>query len=120
MAGLTTGMKGVTVYVTVPDRSAAEQLARALVNERLAACVNIIPGVRSVYRWQGDLQCDDEVLLLAKTRADLATRLCERVAEWHSYDVPCAVVLPWEDALPAYAQWVEEQTGEAPDGGDAG
>jgi periplasmic divalent cation tolerance protein len=101
---------GVSVYVTVPDLESAESMARALVEEGLAACVNVLPGVRSIYRWEGELQSDDEVVLLAKTRAALGRRVCERVAELHSYKVPCAVVLPWVDAMPGYSRWVSEQT----------
>ena len=105
---------GVSVYVTVPDMESAESIARVLVTEGLAACVNVLPGVRSIYRWKDEVQTDSEVVLLAKTRADLGRRVCDRVAELHSYELPCAVVLPWLGALPGYSKWVAEETGLAP------
>lgn len=105
---------GVSVYVTVPDMESAESIARVLVTEGLAACVNVLPGVRSIYRWKDEVQTDSEVVLLAKTRADLGRRVCDRVAELHSYELPCAVVLPWLEALPGYSKWVAEETGIVP------
>lgn len=105
----------VSVYCTVPDQACAERLATALLEERLAACVNVLPGVRSHYRWEGSLQRDDELVLLAKTRAALGRRVCERLAELHPHEVPCAVVLPVADGLPAYLEWVHAETRDAGD-----
>lgn len=99
----------VTVYATVPDDGAARRIGRALVEGRLAACVNILP-CRSIYRWQGAVEEAEEVALLFKTRADQAEALLARLAELHSYDVPAAVVWPIADALPAYADWVRSET----------
>jgi periplasmic divalent cation tolerance protein len=98
----------VTVYATFADAGEAERIARALVEERLAACANILGPCRSIYRWQGAIEQADEVAALFKARADKAEALIARLAELHRYDVPAAVVWPIETALPAYAAWVEE------------
>ena len=100
----------VTVYATFAGVEEAERIARLLVEERLAACANILGSCRSIYRWQGRLEEGDEIAALFKTRADLAERLMARLAELHSYDVPAAVVWPIADALPAYANWVGGET----------
>ncbi len=91
---------------TAPDAETATRIARALVDEQLAACVNLVPGVRSIYRWAGAVQEDAEVLLVAKTRADRVERLAERLRELHPYDLPELVALPVSGGLPAYLEWV--------------
>ena len=101
----------VTVYATFADADEAERIARILVEERLAACANILGACRAIYRWQGAIEQGDEIAALFKTRADMADRLIARLAELHSYDVPAAVIWPIADALPAYAQWVRDETG---------
>lgn len=88
----------------------AERIAEALVSERLAACVNILPGMRSVYRWKGQVRHDNEIVLIAKTTAGLFGRLRDRVVDLHSYDCPCIVSLPIEDGNPAFLAWISEQT----------
>ncbi|MEA3063839.1 MAG: periplasmic divalent cation tolerance protein [Sphingomonadales bacterium] len=100
----------VTVYATFPTEEEARRIARTLVEERLAACANILGPCRSVYRWQGKIEEADEAATLFKTRADLAEALIARLAELHSYDVPPAVVWPIDKALTAYADWVEAET----------
>ena len=110
MADVSADARVVSVFCTVPDQECAERLATALLEERLAACVNILPGVVSHYRWQGALQRDAELVLLAKTRAELGRRVCERLAELHPHEVPCAVVLGVTDGLPAYLDWVRAET----------
>ena len=102
----------VLVYVTAGDHETGHELAVRLVEERLVACVNVVPGVTSVYRWEGAVQRDEEVLLLAKTRADRAQAVCARVAELHAYDIPCAVVYPAAGGLPPYLDWLAEQASE--------
>ena len=93
----------------------ADGLARALVEERLAACVNILSPVRSVYRWDGVIQVDVEHTLLIKTRTDRVAALADRIRELHSYDTPEIVVVPVDEAAsdPRYVAWVREMT-EAP------
>jgi periplasmic divalent cation tolerance protein len=101
------------VLITVPDERTGLDLARSLVGERLAACVNILPGVRSVYSWQGRIEEDPELLLMAKTQAGLVERLSQRVAELHPYDEPEVIALPVDGGSPGYLGWVVRETGEA-------
>jgi periplasmic divalent cation tolerance protein len=96
-------------FITAPDLEKATGIARALVEERLAACVNLLPGIRSVYRWEGSIEEDAEVLLVVKTRADRAGELVDRVVELHPYDVPEVVMLPAVGGSPAYLDWVREE-----------
>jgi periplasmic divalent cation tolerance protein len=97
-----------TVYITAPPE-AAPALARTLVEERLAACVNRVP-CRSTYRWDGDVLEDDEELLLAKTTDERYADLVERVEDEHPYDVPCIERFDEGDVLPAFGDWIEEST----------
>ena len=96
----------VTVYATFAGAEEAQRIARPIVEERLAACANILGACRSIYRWQGAIEESDEVAALFKTKAVLAERLIARIAELHCYEVPAAVVWPISDALPAYTEWV--------------
>jgi periplasmic divalent cation tolerance protein len=100
------------VLVTAPSQQVAEQLAAALVEERLAACGNVVPGVVSIYRWEGAVQREQEVLVVFKTPTALAARLIERVQQLHPYDVPEAVALRSAEVLPSYAAWVADSTSE--------
>jgi periplasmic divalent cation tolerance protein len=101
----------VSVYAVFGSAAEAQTIARTVVEERLAACANILAPCRSVYRWEGAIQEDEEVPALFKTRADTAEALIARIGELHSYDIPAAVVWPIERALPAYSAWVEEESG---------
>lgn len=96
------------VLMTAPDRACAERLARALVEESLAACVNLVPQIRSIYRWQGKIETSDEVLLVAKTRADRVGDLIARVTALHPYDVPEVIAWPVAQGNAAYLKWVLE------------
>lgn len=96
--------------ITAPDAEVAARIARTLVEEHLAACVNLVPGVRSVYRWQGQLQEDAEVLLVVKTRADRVAALAERLRAVHPYELPELVALPVADGLQPYLDWVHQET----------
>jgi periplasmic divalent cation tolerance protein len=96
----------VTVYVTAPE-SAADELASTLVEERLAACVNAVP-CESTYRWDGEVQEDSEVILLAKTTNETVERLTERVEQLHPYDVPCIETFEEASVRPAFAEWRAE------------
>lgn len=96
------------VLMTAPDAAAAERIARALVDERLAACVNIVPEVRSVYRWEGKVEESREVMLVAKTRQSLFGRLEARVRELHPYDVPEIVSIPLTDGSRPYLSWLDQ------------
>ena len=95
---------------TCPDAAAAGRIARALVDERLAACVNILPGLRSVYRWQGTVETGDEVMLLAKTVPGRLDALTARIAELHPYELPEVVAVETSGGLPAYLDWIAHET----------
>ncbi len=100
----------VLVIVTAPDRQTAEALAQQLLEQRLAACVNIVPGLRSHYWWQNQIESAEEVLMLVKARRqDLAT-LTELVRSSHPYDVPEVIALEIVGGLSAYLDWVEAET----------
>lgn len=99
--------------ITGPDEKVGRDLARTLVEERLAACVNIISGVRSVYRWEGKIEDDPEVLLVVKTTTEKADLLIDRVAELHPYDLPEVLILEVEKGLPGYLSWVAQETDSA-------
>jgi len=104
------------VLVTGPEPATLESIGRVLVEERLAACVNIIPGVTSVYRWEGEIRADSEALAVIKTTEDCVQAARLRVAELHPYDVPEFVALEVVEGSPAYLQWVRESV--ATGGGD--
>jgi periplasmic divalent cation tolerance protein len=103
------------VYMTAASKDEAKKIGRALVEERLAACANVIDGMESVYWWQGKLTEDREAVLIAKTRAELVEALTRRVKELHGYSVPCVVALPILAGNPAYLEWLaSEATGAKP------
>lgn len=99
-----------TVYATFATEEEARRIGRLCVEEHLAACVNLLGPIHSIYRWQGKVEEAGEVAALFKTRADTAAALIARIAELHSYDVPAAIVWPIADALPPYRKWVEDET----------
>ena len=94
------------VLTTCGNQDDAERIARALLDRRLAACVNILPGIRSLYRWKGKIEEDGELLLLIKTAAGAVDALKAAVADLHPYDVPELVVLPLEDGAASYLDWI--------------
>ena len=98
------------VLVTAPDLDTAARRGRALVEERLAACVNLVPGLRSIYRWEGALHDDAEVLLLVKTRTDRLEALSARVKELHPYALPEVLALPASGGSPAYLEWLRTES----------
>lgn len=100
------------VLTTAPDAETAAALARALVEERLIACGNLLPGLRSVFRWQGAVQEEAEVLLLMKTARPNVERVFRRVAELHPYEVPELVMLSADAVSDAYCRWVRRESTE--------
>jgi periplasmic divalent cation tolerance protein len=96
--------------ITAPDAEAAKRIARTLVEERLAACVNVVPGVTSIYRWEGALQEDTELLLVAKTTDVRLTALAERLAVLHPYALPELVALAPSGGSERYLDWVRAET----------
>ena len=104
-------MKSILVVLcTCPNDTVAKKLAAGLVDLRLAACVNVLPGIRSIYRWQGQIQEDGEALMVIKTPAKMYSALERWLQEQHPYDVPEIVALPIERGLPGYLEWVAQET----------
>jgi len=103
-------MSACLCFCTCPDDATARRIADALVEERLAACVSVLPGLRSVYRWQGAIQREDEVLLLIKSTRGQVEPLAARVASLHPHELPELVAVEVAGGLSAYLDWVEEQT----------
>lgn len=104
-------MESRFVYITCANEAEAVKIGKALVQERLAACANILPGMISCYWWKGEVQEDRETVLVVKSRAALADALTEKVKALHSYEVPCVVFLPIVDGNPDYLKWLGEETG---------
>ncbi|KAG8494006.1 hypothetical protein CXB51_011388 [Gossypium anomalum] len=102
----------IVVYVTVPNRDAGRKLADSIVKEKLAACVNIVPGVESVYEWEGKVNRDPEELLIIKTRQSLLPALTEHIKANHEYDVPEVIALPIGGGSAEYLEWLKNSTRE--------
>lgn len=100
----------VVVLITASGEEEAARIGRELVEARLAACVNIIPAVRSLYRWEGIIQDELEVLMVVKTRKDLFGSLREKVKELHSYTVPEVLALPVVEGFDKYLFWIKNET----------
>jgi periplasmic divalent cation tolerance protein len=96
------------VLTTCPDAATAERMARTLVEERLAACVNVLAGMRSIYRWKGAVETADEVLLVVKTTVPRMAELVARLTELHPYDVPEAIALDLAACSKPYLAWIQE------------
>jgi periplasmic divalent cation tolerance protein len=109
-------MPAILVTCACPDRDVAEGLARVLVDDRLAACVQVLPGMTSVYRWEGAIERAGEVLLLAKTWDDRLEALVATLKARHPYEVPEIMAVPAAGGLAAYLDWVRAQT--RPDGAE--
>lgn len=103
-------MAEALVYITAPNMDEAERIAEKLVTERLCACVNIVPEIRSVYWWDGAVQKDSEVALIAKTREILVLSVIEAVKAMHSYEVPAIVSWPISRGNPDFLAWIRDVT----------
>src|SRR5215470_15356698 len=101
----------IIVFVTCESKEQAETIAQTVVTEKLAACVNVLPGIRSCYVWGRELTWSDEVLLLIKTTRGRFNQLQDRVKELHSYSVPEIVGVPIEDANRRYMDWIDTSVG---------
>jgi periplasmic divalent cation tolerance protein len=104
-------MSVISVYAVFANMDEAERIGRLVVEERLAACVNMLGPVRSIYRWQGAVETADEIAAIFKTTEESADLLITRIAALHSYDVPCVVTWPIDKILAGYADWVDKSVG---------
>lgn len=100
----------IVILITAGSEAEAESIGRALVDDHLAACVNIIPGVRSFFFWDGKTQAEEEVLMVLKSRVPLVSRIVSRVKKMHSYTVPEVIALPIVGGSSDYLAWVSEAT----------
>jgi len=104
-------MQEILVFITASSEEEAAKIAHSLVEKRLAACVNIIRNIRSIYRWKGNVEDDAEVLMIAKTKQALFDPLMNKVKELHSYTVPEIIAIPIAGGSEDYLQWLNEVTG---------
>lgn len=104
------GPDNIVVFVTAPSEDDAAVIARALVEQKLAACVNIVRNIRSIYSWQGKIEDDAEVLMIVKTQTKHFDALSEKVKELHSYDVPEIIALPILKGSDDYLEWIKAST----------
>jgi|SRR5690242_2619636 periplasmic divalent cation tolerance protein len=104
-------MSVISVYAVFADAEESERIGRIVVEERLAACVNILGPIRSIYRWNGAVESNEEVAAIFKTTDEQAGALITRIAGLHSYDVPCIATWPIDRILGSYAEWVEDSVG---------
>jgi periplasmic divalent cation tolerance protein len=103
-------MKKYLVYITTPTEEEAKKIAKTLVEERLASGVNILPGISSVYWWEGKINEENEIFLLGQTKESCIDELIERVKEIHSYTCPCVVAVPIEKGYKNFLGWIERET----------
>lgn len=106
-------MAAAFAYVTAPNRDVALQISSALLEQRLIACANVIDGMTSLYRWEGEIRQDSEVVVIFKTRQDLVTPLVESVRRLHPYACPCVVSWPIPSGHSEYLDWIESETATA-------
>ena len=105
----TSELAAVVLQTTMPNEQSAETLARRLVDERMIACANFVPGVRSIYRWNGEIRDEGEVLVLMKSSAERVELVQSRVHDLHPYDVPEILVLPFASGHRPYLDWITAQ-----------
>lgn len=98
------------VYITAPDIDTARIIGRHLVDHQLAACANIIPGMESIYRWEGVVEQGQEVVIIAKTAQSRVEEVIEAVKSLHPYDCPCIISLPVDGGFSPYLKWIEDQS----------
>lgn len=104
-------MESIVVFITTSSEDEAANIARALVEGRLAACVNIVRNLRSIYSWQGKVEDESEVLMIVKTQKKLFHSLSQKVREMHSYTVPEIIALPIVEGSEDYLKWLKDVTG---------
>jgi len=104
-------MEAIVVFITVSNEDEGANIAKALVEERLAGCVNIVKDIRSIYMWEGKTEDENEVLMIAKTQKSLFTKLSQRVRVLHSYTVPEIIAIPVVEGHEDYLRWLKAVTG---------
>ena len=107
-------MSAVLVYITCRNKSEAKRVGEILIQSRLAACVNIIDEMRSMFWWEGKIAQDEETILLAKTQVGLVGQLTEKVRSVHSDECPCVLAIPIIDGNPDFLRWIQTETGSEP------
>lgn len=100
----------IFAYVTAPDHATAVRIGRAIVEDRLAACANVIDGMTSIYRWNDQIEQSAEVVLILKSTEDLTASLTDRVRELHPYDCPCVVTIPIQGGHDEFLEWITHET----------
>ena len=103
-------MSSSVFYITAEKMEHAEELAGVLVREKLAACVNVVPRIKSFFYWEGEVQSEEEVLLTGKTKTSLVDELVQAVKEHHPYDVPCVITWKIDGGNPEFLRWIGEET----------
>ncbi len=103
-------MKFNIIYITTKDRAEAKKIGKVLIEEKLAACVNIIDNMESIYRWEGKVEEGKEAILIAKTKQSLVNELIDRVKSLHSYSCPAIIALPVESGSDDYLNWIDKET----------
>ena len=98
------------IFCSCPDRTTAQTIASTLIKQTLAACVNILPNIQSIYQWQGEIQQDDEELLIIKSRFELFEQLEQRLLELHPYELPEVVAVPIETGSTQFLEWIDRST----------
>ncbi|MCC6148352.1 MAG: divalent-cation tolerance protein CutA [Anaerolineaceae bacterium] len=104
----------LVIWITAPSQEVCTQIAKHLLEERLIACANILPTIRSMYRWEGEIQNEQEALMVCKARVRSFKKLCSFVKKHHPYELPEIIALPVKDGLPEYLRWVLEETTPEP------
>ncbi|HYM38204.1 MAG TPA: divalent-cation tolerance protein CutA [Nitrospiraceae bacterium] len=104
------GRRPIIVLMTAASKQQAGRIGRALVKAELAACVNVLPGIRSIFRWEGKISNEREVLIIAKSRSDLFDRLASEVKRIHSYQVPEVIAVPLTHGTADYLAWIQQST----------
>lgn len=97
------------IYITTSESSESKKIAKTLLEEKLVACTNIIPQINSLYLWKGEIEDDDESILIAKTKTDKVDQVIKRVEEIHSYETPCILQLEVKTGSECYLQWMEDE-----------
>lgn len=103
-------MSLIIAYCTCPDMASAERISRGIVHQHMAACVNLVQGIHSIYEWEGKIQHDNEVLLIIKTTQDRLGAIRHLIEEQHPYELPELIATPIVDGLPDYLEWIKQCT----------